>query len=298
MPALSPLANPSATRVVLNAFGLSAKHALGQNFLVNDGIIQKIVALADVQPSDNILEIGPGIGTLTIALLKSAQHVTSIEFDKDLPAVLQQTLADYLDAWTLIEADAMRVTNEHLEATADPLPTKLISNLPYAISTAVLLQYAQIMPQLQSATVMVQREVADRICAKPGTKDYGAYTVKLALHMEVTGSFAVGHANFMPPPKVESAVIRLDRRKLHDEQGNLVSERAIERASMWADAAFALRRKTIANSCRHYLGGRGEEGKVLCEKLPVLLERCGIDAKRRGETLSLAEFVRLGMETS
>ena len=297
MPALSPLANPSATKAVLSAFGLSTKHALGQNFLVNDGIVQKIISLAEVDSSDSILEIGPGIGTLTIALLKNARHVTSIEFDKDLPCVLEQTLAEYLDRWMLITADAMNITTQHLEETGAPLPTKLVSNLPYAISTAVLLQYAQTMPHLQSATVMVQREVADRICAQPGTKDYGAYTVKLALLMETAGTFPVGHGNFMPPPKVESAVIRLNRRTLRDEQGNTISEKAVRQAGLWAEAAFTLRRKTIANSCRHYFGGRGEAGQRLSNQLPDILEACGIDSRRRGETLSLDEFVRLGMET-
>ena len=141
---------------------------------------------------------------------------------------------------------------------------------------------------------LVLAEVADRMAAQPGTKNYGAYTVKLRLHAEPAGRFLVGPNNFFPPPRVDSSVLRLNRRPLLDESGEPVPAHVIEAASIMADAAFASRRKTIANSCKTYFMGRGEDGMRIAEALPRLLETAGIDPKRRGETLSLDEFVALG----
>jgi len=290
MTKLSPLASVAETRAVLEAHGLTTKYSLGQNFLINDAILQKIVALSQVSESDDVLEVGPGIGTLTIALLKHAGRVASVERDADLPAVLAETLAPWADRFTLISKDALDLCTEDLPFS----PTKLVANLPYAVAATVVLDYFEGFASLESATVMVQKVVADRMAAQPGTKTYGAYTVKLRLYAEPAGRFAVGPGNFFPPPRVESAVLRLDRRPVFDEAGDPLDAAALKAAAVMADASFATRRKTIANSCKTYFGGRGAEGARVIERLPELLDHAGIDPKRRGETLDLPEFIKLG----
>lgn len=342
MASCSPYANRSATRAVLDAHGLTAKYSLGQNFLVSDDVVRKIIDLADVSSADRILEVGPGIGTLTAALLQHAAQVTAVECDTDLPAVLADTLAPWADRFTLIGKDALALEEDDLvpdargasgasascvETTGLP-PTKFVANLPYAVAATCILDYFERFPFIESATVMVQKEVADRIAAEPGTKSYGAYTVKLRLHAQVTGRFAVGPGNFFPPPRVESSVIRLDRVQRADAAGPL-DAKVLKAACMMADAAFTNRRKTLANSCRTYFAGRarvtiagrgadasaaipraegagegvrdagrpvGAPGAVVAAALPVMFEHAGIDPRRRGETLSLAEFVSLGRE--
>lgn len=291
---LSTLASLAATREVLADHGLTAKYSLGQNFLVNDTIVQKIVALAELDGADRVLEIGPGIGTLTMALLKGAAHVTSIERDADLPAVLEETLAPWWDKFTLIQKDALDLQLSDLNAQA--MPTKLVANLPYAVAATVVLDYFQRIDSLQSATVMVQKEVADRMAAEPGTKNYGAYTVKLRLYAQPAGRFPVSPNNFFPPPRVDSAVIRLNRRPVTDASGAPLDANVVRAACTMADAAFASRRKTLSNSCKTYFAGRGAQGGAVAQHLPELFERVSIDPKRRGETLSLAEFVQLGQE--
>lgn len=290
---LSPYATPSSTREVLERHGLYTKYALGQNFLVNDDIVRKIVDLADVGPADSVLEVGPGIGTLTSALLQKAGHVTSVEMDHDLPDVLRDTLAPWLSSFTLFEMDALDLHRDHFAAAGKEdvaLPNKLVSNLPYAVAATIVLDYLQRFPFLQSATVMVQKEVADRMMAKPGTKAYGAYTVKLALYARPAGRFPVAPGNFFPPPHVESAVIRLNRRTDSFEEGVELTSDLRKASCTMADAAFANRRKTLANSCKTYFSNVPE----IQEELSRMFEHAGIDSRRRGETLSLAEFVRLG----
>lgn len=291
---LSTLASLAATREVLADHGLTAKYSLGQNFLVNDAIVQKIVALAELDGADRVLEIGPGIGTLTMALLKGAAHVTSIERDADLPAVLEETLAPWWDKFTLIQKDALDLQLSDLNTQA--MPTKLVANLPYAVAATVVLDYFQRIDSLQSATVMVQKEVADRMAAEPGTKNYGAYTVKLRLYAQPAGRFPVNPNNFFPPPRVDSVVIRLNRRPVTDASGAPLDANVVRAACTMADAAFASRRKTLSNSCKTYFAGRGAQGGAVAQHLPELFERASIDPKRRGETLSLAEFVQLGQE--
>ena len=292
MDSMSSLANLATTRDVLAEHGLTAKYSLGQNFLVNDAVVEKIIALADLQSADRVLEVGPGIGTLTMALLKNAAHVTSIERDSDLPAVLAETLRPWWGSFTLIQKDALDLQLSDLDAQA--APNKLVANLPYAVAATVVLDYFQRIDSLQSATVMVQKEVADRMSAEPGTKNYGAYTVKLRLYAQPAGRFPVSPNNFFPPPRVDSAVIRLNRCAMTNEQGQPLDGEVVRAACIMADAAFASRRKTLSNSCKTYFAGRGVAGGAIVPLLPELFERAGIDPKRRGETLSLPEFVRMG----
>ena len=255
----SALASVSATRAVLEAHGLATKKSLGQNFLVNDEVIRRICDLSAVGPEDDVVEVGPGIGTLTVALLAHAHRVCSIERDPDLPAVLAETCAPWADRFTLISNDALAVSPADLPFA----PTAFIANLPYAVAAA---------------------EVADRMMASPGTKNYGAYTVKLALYARAVSRFMVAPGNFFPPPHVDSAVIRLDR-CIHPDL--TAAERAA--CATMADAAFATRRKTIKNSMRTYFG------KVLSAgDIAALLAAAGIDPRRRGESLTIDEFKELG----
>lgn len=287
----SPFATPSATRAVLERHGLALKKSLGQNFLVNDDVIGKILNLAYVSEDDFVLEIGPGIGTLTFALLNYANAVVSIERDPALPEVLAETLSPHEGKFALIKKDALDVSKADLEDAAvnldiTMLPNKLVSNLPYSVAATVILDYFESFSSLDSMTVMVQREVAERMMAKPGTKNYGAYTVKLSLYAEYAGSFSVGPGNFMPPPHVESTVIRLNR--IFDID---IDDAVIRAASTMADAAFAARRKTIPNSCKQYFSGRD---KSIVLKVPDILSAARIDPSVRGETLSKSQFIDLG----
>ncbi len=288
MSEFSHLANPTATRETLERHGLATKKALGQNFLVNDAIIGKICALSEVGPADSVLEVGPGIGTLTVALAARAGHVVSVERDTDLPAVLAETCAPF-DNFRLISKDALGL--EESDLAGMPAPTKFIANLPYAVAATLVLDYLQRFDSIESCTVMVQKEVADRMMAAKGTKDYGAYTVKLNLIAQPAGRFAVSPGNFFPPPRVESAVIRLNRRDAI-EAG--ITPALMQASCLAADAAFATRRKTIANSMKTYFSGRGAGGAFLAEHVPGILERAGIDSRCRGESLDLGEFVDLG----
>lgn len=312
MTKLSPYTSVSQTRAVLQAHGLATKHSLGQNFLINDGIVQKIIDLAQVEATDDILEIGPGIGTLSVALLQRAHSVIAIECDPDLPVVLAQTTLPWVNTFALIQNDALKVSANDITraftmfdaasvgepANKQPIsrtfPNKLVANLPYAIAATVVLDYFERFESLESMTVMVQHEVADRMMAQTGTKDYGAFTVKLSLYATPARRFAVTPGNFFPPPRVQSAVLRLNRVTACDAQGNALSPEDVRAACIMADAAFATRRKTIANSCKTYFTSRGEKGCALAEKLSDVFQQAGIDARRRGETLSREEFIALG----
>ena len=277
---LSALASVPATRDVLQRFGLSTKKALGQHFLVSDGVVRHICQLAQVAPGDDVLEIGPGIGTLTCALLASGARVVAVERDADLLPVLEDTCANFIPhKLALLNRDALG-----LEAGDLPFaPAKLVANLPYAVAATLVLDVFQTLTSVASATVMVQQEVADRMAARPGTKDYGAFTVKLALLARPAGRFAVPAGNFFPPPRVTSAVIRLERSE------RSLPPNVLAAACTMADASFATRRKTIANSCRTYFAGRGEAVDVA-----GVLQQAGIDAGVRGEALSVEDYVRLG----
>ena len=273
----SALASPGATRALLEAYGLATKHSLGQNFLVNDRVIEKIMGLAELAPDERVLEVGPGIGTLTLALLSEAGRVVSVEMDRELEPVLSAHAAAH-PTFAYLMGDALRVPAEKIAEAAGGEPTALVSNLPYNVAATIILAFMQGMPGLRRAVVMVQAEVADRICAGPGSRTYGAYTAKLALLARVTGRFEVGPGNFMPPPHVNSAVVRLDR-------APMVAAELVEPVSAVIDAAFAQRRKTIRNSMSASGYDRGE--------LDAAFAACGISPTCRAETLAPEDFVRL-----
>ncbi|MGI6591035.1 MAG: 16S rRNA (adenine(1518)-N(6)/adenine(1519)-N(6))-dimethyltransferase RsmA [Eggerthellaceae bacterium] len=292
MPQVSPLASVAATRAVLETYGLATKHALGQHFLISDGIVGKILSTAEVASDDVVLEVGPGIGTMTVALLDRSRAVIAVERDADLPAVLAETCAGHgaPGAFTLLQKDALDLAAEDFTGTE---PNKFVANLPYAVAATLVLDYFERFPSIMQATVMVQKEVADRMSAAPGSKEYGAYTVKLGLHAKKRARFAVGRGNFFPPPRVDSAVIRLDR-ICPTYQGSDLTQRQLSACTLVADASFASRRKTILNSSRTYFRSLGAAGTAVADCFPGVLEEAGIDAGRRGETLSQEEFIRLG----
>ena len=276
----SPLANPGATRALLETYGLATKHRLGQNFLIDNHVIEKIMDLAALDGSERVVEVGPGIGTLTLALLQDAARVVSIEADGELEPVLRTHALEH-DNFAYIMGDALRVAPERIAEACGGAPEILVANLPYNVAATIILQFFQTMPDLRSVVVMVQKEVADRIAAHPGTKTYGGYTAKLGLYAGVTGRFEVPPRCFMPAPHVDSAVVRLDRHEVP-----LASEASdVDRICEVIDAAFAQRRKTIRNS----MSASGFDKAVL----DAAFNACGIAPTARAETLGVEDFVRL-----
>lgn len=294
------LANQRATKETLERFGLATKYRLGQNFLVQDHVIEKIVQLAEVQPTDVVVEVGPGLGTLTVALLDRARAVCSLEADSELEQVLAVTCKEpHPDSFALVMGDALAITPQKLSeaystlpaitqsaAPSVPMPTKFVSNLPYQVAATLILKFFQELPSLERAVVMVQAEVADRISAKPSTKAYGAYTAKLSLFAQVTGRFEVGPGNFMPPPRVNSAVVRLDRTQARNPlTSKLLSEEELLHTMSVIDAAFAQRRKTIRNS----MSASGFDK----DKLDQAFLATGIAPTVRAEVLTSQDFICL-----
>ncbi len=292
---VSKMASRSAIRSMLDAFGLEAKYELGQNFLVDDTVVAHIVELADLAPDDVVLEVGPGCGTLTCALLPRVAAVVAVEADADMQGPLAEVTSDYSERFALVMGDATKVAPAQIaEALAGlraknaalaglpELPSRWVANLPYAVAATLILQYFQEWPFIQDATVMVQSEVADRICAEPRSKIYGAYTVKLQLFAQVVGRFQVPARSFFPEPHVESAVVRLHRLP----EGEQLAPADAAFAAQVVDAAFAQRRKTLLNSM------------AACEtwsraELEAALALMGIDGGTRAETLSKDQFVGL-----
>lgn len=294
------LANQRATKETLERFGLATKYRLGQNFLVQDHVIEKIVQLAEVQPTDVVVEVGPGLGTLTVALLDRARAVCSLEADSELEQVLAVTCKEpHPDSFALVMGDALAITPQKLADAYSalpavtqsvipvaPMPTKFVSNLPYQVAATLILKFFQELPSLERAVVMVQAEVADRIAAKPSTKAYGAYTAKLSLFTQVTGRFEVGPGNFMPPPRVNSAVVRLDRTQARNPvTSKLLSEEELLHTMRVIDAAFAQRRKTIRNS----MSASGFDK----DKLDQAFLATGIAPTVRAEVLTSQDFICL-----
>ena len=251
--------------------------SLGQNFLIDDSVLNDIVNGANVNGEDFIIEIGPGVGTLTAQLLNKAKKVTSIELDNDLIPILQQELGDHPN-FSLIHKDALKV--DFNEVIGDEKSVKLVANLPYYVTTPIIVNLLKNKYNFKSLTIMIQKEVAERMDAEPNCKEYGSLSLLVQYYCDTKIIRKVAPSSFMPRPKVESIVIRLDRLeeprvKVKDE--NLMFE--IIRNS------FNMRRKTLWNGVKN-MG-------VDKEDLMKAFEEAGVDPKRRGETLSLEEFARL-----
>jgi 16S rRNA (adenine1518-N6/adenine1519-N6)-dimethyltransferase len=317
----SPLASPKATIDRLTQWQIGTRKSLGQHFLIDDGVVGRILRLAAPVADEAVIEVGPGIGTLTEALLLVGARVFAIEKDERLLPVLADIASRYPGRFTFTHADALSFlaalgTTDTPEApslppspapsapagststsagstlasapSATPAPgtsaTALVANLPYAVAATIVLDCFQHLPTVQSATVMVQKEVAERMVAEPGSKDYGAYTVKLRLFAKPAARFTVSPTSFLPPPRVDSAVIRLDR---HDEQPGAAELRACFTV---IEAAFAERRKTVRNSMRSSFAARGLDPA----QVDALLAASAIPPTARGETLTVEDFRRLG----
>lgn len=270
------IANPQVTRHIMKAFNLRAAKRLGQNFLVDASIVQGIVMAAEAAPGDKILEIGPGIGTLTQGLAESGAEIIAVELDKKLPAVLAETLAGY-DNVTIVPGDILKVNIPELMGDG---PFKVAANLPYYITTPILMALLEQKLPIEKLVTMVQKEVALRMIAEPGSKIYGALSVAVQYYTVPRIAFDVPPRSFIPAPEVDSVVIACDVRK--EPAVKVKDEKMFFRV---VKAAFGQRRKTIINAMK----GAG----FLQEDLTAAFASSGLDSGRRGETFSLAEFGQL-----
>lgn len=273
------LYNPSTIRAIKSKYGFRFSKSLGQNFLTDKGVIDDIIDGADINSEDLVIEIGPGIGVLTAAAAERAGKVIAIEIDKNLMVVLADTLAEY-DNIEVINENVLKMDLAELlqnEADSGRDQVKIIGNLPYYITTAIIMQLLESHIAAKSITIMMQKEVADRIKAGPGSKTYGALSVAVQYYCTVSVVADVPKDVFMPVPKVDSTVLRLDLRTKPPVE--LLDESMYFRC---VRAGFGQRRKTLLNS----LQATGFNK----EKIREVLGKAGIDEKRRAETLSLEEF--------
>ena len=277
------LGNSARTKEILAKYNMSAKKKFGQNFLIDSGVLENIVEAAGVTDKDCVLEIGPGIGTLTQYLAEAAGRVVAVEIDKTLMPVLDDTLSEY-DNVTIINEDVLKVD---IAAVADKYnegrPMKVVANLPYYITTPIIMKLFESGAPIESITVMVQKEVADRMTEGPGSKDYGSLSLAVGYYAEAEPVCDVPPSSFIPQPAVGSAVVRLTR---HDTPRARVRDEKymfeIIRTS------FNQRRKTLSNS----LSNNPSLG-VTRDEVQQALIKMGIDEKARGEILSLEQFAEL-----
>ena len=264
---------------LLARHGFHFAKSLGQNFLIR-GDVAEAIADAGCIPGCGVLEVGPGIGALTVQLARRAEKVVSVELDKRLPPVLAETMAGYGN-FTLIEGDVMKLSLAAVAAEQfQGLEPVLCANLPYNITTPFLTECVRA-GCFRQLTVLRQKEVAQRICARPGTGEYGAFTVLMQYYTEPELLFEVPNTCFMPPPKVTSAVVRCVTRR--ERPVRVVSEEAFWRT---VRAGFALRRKTLVNSLQ-------TGWQLPKERLAGIVESCGLPPTVRGEALGLEEYARL-----
>ena len=278
---MSNLLGAAEIREIAERIGLRPTKKLGQNFVVDANTCRKIVKSADVGPTDIALEIGPGLGSLTLAMLESASEVIAIEIDERLAAELPETAERHgLDAskLTIINQDAMSIT------TLPKDPTVLVANLPYNVSVPVLLRFLELFPTLRSGVVMVQSEVADRLVAKPNSKTYGSPSVKATWWADLTSAGTVSRSIFWPVPNVDSSLVRFVR---HESAGDESLRKATFKI---IDAAFAQRRKMMRAALSDLCGGSAAASSII--------EASGIDPTIRGEALQLSDFIKIAITLS
>lgn len=281
---MKDIATPSRTREILKQHGFSFKKSLGQNFLTEPNILHKIVETAAIDEQTNVIEVGPGIGALTEYLARAAHEVIAFEIDDRLIPVLADTLAPYLNV-TVIHQDVLKANLTELpQKFSQQLPIKVVANLPYYITTPIMMHFLESSLEVSEMVVMMQREVADRISAKPGTKAYGSLSIAVQYFMEAETAFIVPKTVFVPQPNVDSAILKLTRRATPAVA--VTNEKAFFRLTK---AAFQLRRKTLWNNLTHAYG----KDEATVAWLKQALAEAEIDPSRRGETLSLEEFGRL-----
>lgn len=270
------LASKGAVRRIISRFGLRLQKKWGQNFLISPAMVAQIVAAADLAPGAPVLEIGPGIGTLTQGLAKTGAAVTAVELDPALPAILAETLAPYPNV-RIVSGDILQTDIPGLMGNE---PFTVAANLPYYITTPILMHLLETRLPLRRLVLMMQKEVAERLTAAPGTKAYGAVTVAVQYYTEAEILFEVPPESFLPPPNVTSAVALFRPRAVPPV--SVRDERMLFRI---VRLAFAQRRKTFRNNLR----AAGWDSEA-CDRL---LTEAGIDGARRGETFSLEEFAWL-----
>ena len=295
------IARREVTARILQAFHLKADKNLGQNFLVEESVVNRIAKAAELTPEDTVLEIGPGIGTLTQALAMTGASVVSVELDKRLIPVLQETVGAYKNV-RIVQGDILKVNIPEIIAevkadrkTADAAGEvaeaeseikqsdtfKVCANLPYYITTPIIMYLLEQKLPLERLVVMVQKEVAERMTAGPGGREYGAISVAMQYYTEPKIAFIVKAGSFLPAPKVDSAVLVCKRRSTPPV--DVPDEKTFFKV---VAAAFSVRRKMLNNSLKNMGGLNGEQVKAW-------LDRAGIDGRRRAETLSLEEFAML-----
>ena len=277
------LGNPIRCEAVLNQFGFSFRKKYGQNFLIDESVLTGIVEASDVTRDDVVLEIGPGIGSLTQYLAEAAKKVIAVEIDKSLLPILDHTLADW-DNVRVINADILKTD---LQAIADEenggLPLKVIANLPYYITTPIIMKLFESGAPISAVTVMVQKEVADRIAAEPGSRESGALSLAVQYYANVTPVIEVSPESFVPRPKVHSTVMRLDRYEQKPVQ-------AADEALMFKliRGAFNQRRKTFVNAVAGFEGLSYSK-----DELRKALGRLNLSETVRGEALTLSDYAHL-----
>ena len=279
------IADHSVTRAILERHGFTFKKSFGQNFLTDTNILQKIVDTAEIDKKVNVIEIGPGIGALTEFLAESAAEVMAFEIDDRLVLILADTLRDF-DNVTVVNQDILKVDlAQYIAEFKNPdLPIKVVANLPYYITTPILMHLIESGIPFSEFVVMMQKEVADRISAQPNTKAYGSLSIAVQYYMTAKVAFIVPRTVFVPAPNVDSAILKMVRR---DQPAvEVQDEKFFFKVSK---ASFVNRRKTLWNNLTSYFG-KSEETKG---KLTAALERADLSPSVRGEALSLEEFARL-----
>ena len=269
----SVIASPEVVHYICKRFDIKMSKKLGQNFLIKRGVVDEIVHAAELTPGEPVLEVGPGIGTLTQGLAQSGADVTAIELDRRLLEVLDTTLASY-DNVRIVHGDVLKLD---VATIMNDKPFKVVANLPYYITTPIIMSLLESKLPIERLVVMVQKEVALRMVAKPGTKDYGALSVAVQYYTEPDIVLDVPPKSFLPAPAVTSSVIRC---VLRDKPPvDVIDEKLFFRV---VKAGFAQRRKTFANTMR--------TTGLSKERIDELLVKANIDGQRRGETFSLQQF--------
>lgn len=279
------IATPIRTRGILEKYGFSFKKSLGQNFLIDTNILKKIVDFAEMKGDTGAIEIGPGIGALTEQLAKRSKKVVAFEIDQRLLPILADTLSPYPNVKVIhqdvLKADVKEVIDEEFNDLTDLM---VVANLPYYVTTPIIMKLLEEKLPIRGIVVMLQKEVADRISAKPGTKEYGSLSIAIQYYTKAETVMIVPKTVFVPQPNVDSAVIRLTKREM---PAVIVKDEAF--FFMVTKASFAQRRKTMLNNLTSQL----PEGKHKKDEIIAALNESRIDPSRRGETLSLEEFARL-----
>lgn len=282
---LKDIATPSRTKEILQKHGFSLKKSLGQNFIVEPNILANIVKAAGLDENTNVIEVGPGIGALTEYVARSSKQVVAFEIDDRLIPVLEDTLSPY-DNIRIVHQDVLKAHLKEVLAETINLDERLmvVANLPYYITTPIIMHFLESELRIDGLVIMMQKEVADRITAAPGSKAYGSLSIAIQYYMEAEVAFIVPKTVFVPQPNVDSAILKLTRRdkpvvEVKDEKFFFELIRA----------SFVQRRKTIWNNL---LIRYGKTDEIKAE-LTAGLEKAGIDPKRRGESLSIAEFGKL-----